>query len=769
MAEELPKAESSKKPSEERKPGVAPRKTATATPRTKSPAKGATSKEDMNVTEALKKHFGFDSFKGDQKAIIETLLSGKDVFVLMPTGGGKSLCYQLPSLMMEGTAIVISPLIALMKNQVDAMRNFSEADGVAHFINSSLNRTAIEQVKQDILSGLTKLLYVAPESLTKEENVEFLRQVKISFYAVDEAHCISEWGHDFRPEYRRIRPIINEIGKHPLIALTATATPKVQHDIQKNLGMLDATVFKSSFNRSNLYYEVRPKGKDVDREIIKYIKANEGKSGIVYCLSRKRVEEFTDILCANGIKALPYHAGMDSQARSRNQDAFLMEEADVIVATIAFGMGIDKPDVRYVIHYDIPKSLEGYYQETGRAGRDGGEGRCLAFYAYKDLQKLEKFLQGKPIIEQEIGKQLLLETAAYAESAVCRRKVLLHYFGEEFTEENCGSCDNCLTPRTTVEGKELLVTALEAIDLLRERYKAEHIVDFLMGKETADIVSYQQNELEQFGSGQEEDDKTWNAVLRQALIAGYLTKEIENYGTLRITPQGREFMEHPTSFRVVKDKEFEEDEGADMPMRGSGASAVDPALFSIMKDLRKKLSKQLDVPPFVIFQDPSLEAMATTYPVTLEELQNIPGVGSGKAKRYGTEFVALIKKYVEENEIERPEDMRVRTVANKSKLKVYIVQSIDRKVALDDIASSKGLEFSELLDEIESIVYSGTRINIDYFIFDAIDEDRVDDIYQYFKESTTDSLQEAIEELGSDYTEDEIRLVRIKFLSEMAN
>ena len=769
MAEELPKAESSKKPSEERKPGVAPRKTATATPRTKSPAKGATSKGDMNVTEALKKHFGFDSFKGDQKAIIETLLSGKDVFVLMPTGGGKSLCYQLPSLMMEGTAIVISPLIALMKNQVDAMRNFSEADGVAHFINSSLNRTAIEQVKQDILSGLTKLLYVAPESLTKEENVEFLRQVKISFYAVDEAHCISEWGHDFRPEYRRIRPIINEIGQHPLIALTATATPKVQHDIQKNLGMLDATVFKSSFNRSNLYYEVRPKGKDVDREIIKYIKANEGKSGIVYCLSRKRVEEFTDILCANGIKALPYHAGMDSQARSRNQDAFLMEEADVIVATIAFGMGIDKPDVRYVIHYDIPKSLEGYYQETGRAGRDGGEGRCLAFYAYKDLQKLEKFLQGKPIIEQEIGKQLLLETAAYAESAVCRRKVLLHYFGEEFTEENCGSCDNCLTPRTTVEGKELLVTALEAIDLLRERYKAEHIVDFLMGKETADIVSYQQNEMEQFGSGQEEDDKTWNAVLRQALIAGYLTKEIENYGTLRITPQGREFMEHPTSFRVVKDKEFEEDEGADMPMRGSGASAVDPALFSIMKDLRKKLSKQLDVPPFVIFQDPSLEAMATTYPVTLEELQNIPGVGSGKAKRYGTEFVALIKKYVEENEIERPEDMRVRTVANKSKLKVYIVQSIDRKVALDDIASSKGLEFSELLDEIESIVYSGTRINIDYFIFDAIDEDRVDDIYQYFKESTTDSLQEAIEELGSDYTEDEIRLVRIKFLSEMAN
>ncbi len=796
MAEELPKAEK-KKPTEAKKKtatavasakktAAAGKTTIDASPatgetnkktvpedaapatRAKSPAKkGAT--ETMDVTEALKKHFGFDSFKGDQKAIIETLLSGKDVFVLMPTGGGKSLCYQLPSLLMEGTAIVISPLIALMKNQVDAMRNFSEADGVAHFINSSLNRTAIEQVKQDILSGLTKLLYVAPESLTKEENVEFLRQVKISFYAVDEAHCISEWGHDFRPEYRRIRPIINEIGQHPLIALTATATPKVQHDIQKNLGMLDATVFKSSFNRPNLYYEVRPKGKDIDRDIIKYIKANEGKSGIIYCLSRKRVEEFTDILCANGIKALPYHAGMDSQARSRNQDAFLMEEADVIVATIAFGMGIDKPDVRYVIHYDIPKSLEGYYQETGRAGRDGGEGRCIAFYAYKDLQKLEKFLQGKPIIEQEIGKQLLLETAAYAESAVCRRKVLLHYFGEEYMEENCGCCDNCLTPRTTIEAKELLVTALEAIDALRERYKPEYIIDFLRGNETSDIVSYEQNELEQFGTGQDEDEKTWNAVLRQALIAGYLTKEIENYGTLRITPQGREYMKLPTSFRVVKDKEFEEDDSDEAPMRGSGSSAVDPALFSIMKDLRKKLSKQMDVPPFVIFQDPSLEAMATTYPITIEELQNIPGVGAGKAKRYGEEFVALIKKYVEENEIERPEDMRVRTVANKSKMKVSIVQNIDRKVALDDIASSKGLEFSELLDEIESIVYSGTRINIDYFIFDAIDEDRVEDIYQYFKESTTDDLQEAIDELGSDYSEDEIRLVRIKFLSEMAN
>ncbi|WP_315286972.1 DNA helicase RecQ [Tannerella forsythia] len=722
-----------------------------------------------DITEALLFHFGFSSFKGNQKEIIENVLAGKDTFVLMPTGGGKSLCYQLPSLMMDGTALVISPLIALMKNQVDAMRNFSEEDGVAHFINSSLNRAAIEQVKQDILSGKTKLLYVAPESLTKEENIGFLRQVKISFYAVDEAHCISEWGHDFRPEYRRIRPIINEIGKRPLIALTATATPKVQHDIQKNLGMMDAKVFKSSFNRANLYYEIRPKGKDIDREIIKYIKANEGKSGIIYCLSRKKVEEFADILCANGIKALPYHAGMDSQQRSANQDAFLMEKTDVIVATIAFGMGIDKPDVRYVIHYDIPKSLEGYYQETGRAGRDGGEGQCVAFYANKDLQKLEKFLQGKPIVEQEIGKQLLLETAAYAETAVCRRKVLLHYFGEEYFEENCGCCDNCLNPKTLIEAKEWLLTVLEAVDSLKEKYKTEYVISFLLGNETADILSYKHNELELFGAGQDEDEKTWNAVIRQAQIAGYIAKDIENYGLLKITPQGREYMKQPVSFKIVKDNEFEEDDATETTLRSGGSSAVDPALFSIMKDLRKKLSKQLDVPPFVIFQDPSLEAMATTYPITLDELQNIPGVGAGKAKRYGTAFVALIKKYVEENEIERPEDMRVRTVANKSKLKVWIVQSIDRKVALDDIAASKGLEFSELLDEVESIVYSGTRINIDYFIEEAMDEDHVDDIYEYFKEAKTDDLEEAIDELGSDYTEEEIRLIRIKFLSEMAN
>ncbi len=669
---------------------------------------------------------------------------------------------------MEGTAIVISPLIALMKNQVDAMRNFSEEDGVAHFINSSLNKSAIDQVKADILSGRTKLLYVAPESLTKDENVDFLRQVKISFYAVDEAHCISEWGHDFRPEYRRIRPIINEIGKRPLIALTATATPKVQHDIQKNLGMTDATVFKSSFNRPNLYYEVRPKGANIDREIIKYIKANEGKSGIVYCLSRKKVEEFADILKANGIKALPYHAGMDSQVRSANQDAFLMEQVDVIVATIAFGMGIDKPDVRYVIHYDIPKSLEGYYQETGRAGRDGGEGQCIAFYAYKDLQKLEKFMQGKPVAEQEIGKQLLLETAAYAETSVCRRKVLLHYFGEEYLEDNCGNCDNCLNPKKQVEAKELLSAVLEVVSTLKEKFKADYIVNVLEGNETSEIQSYQHNELDVFGSGQDEDEKTWNSVIRQALIAGYLMKDIENYGLLKITDKGKAFMKKPVSFKITEDNEFDEEE-EEAPVRGGASCAVDPVLYSMMKDLRKKLSKRLEVPPFVIFQDPSLEAMATTYPITLEELQNIPGVGAGKAKRYGKEFIELIKKHVEENEIERPEDLRVRTVANKSKLKVSIIQRIDRKVALDEIALTNGLEFPELLDEIEAIVYSGTRINIDYFLNDVMDEDHIDDIYEYFKDSETDDLEDAIEELGGDYTEEEIRLVRIKFLSEMAN
>ena len=725
-------------------------------------------KKKINLTEELKKYFGFDTFKGNQEAIIENLLAGNDTFVLMPTGGGKSLCYQLPSLLMEGTAIVISPLIALMKNQVDAMRNYSEEDGVAHFINSSLNKGAIDQVKADILGGKTKLLYVAPESLTKDENVEFLKTVKISFYAVDEAHCISEWGHDFRPEYRRIRPIINEIGKAPLIALTATATPKVQHDIQKNLGMNDAKVFKSSFNRPNLYYEVRPKTANIDKDIIKFIKNNPEKSGIIYCLSRKKVEELAEILQANGINARPYHAGMDSATRSQNQDDFLMEKIDVIVATIAFGMGIDKPDVRFVIHYDIPKSLEGYYQETGRAGRDGGEGQCITFYTNKDLQKLEKFMQGKPVAEQEIGKQLLQETAAYAESSLCRRKTLLHYFGEEYTEDNCGNCDNCLNPKKQVEAQELLCTVIETILAVKENFKSDYIIDIIRGRATSEVQAHLHEDLDVFGSGIDEDDKIWNAVIRQALIAGYLSKDVENYGLLKVTPAGRKFLEHPVSFKIVEDKDFEEVE-EDAPVRGGGACAVDPALYAMLKDLRKKLSKQLSVPPYVIFQDPSLEAMATVYPITLEELQNIPGVGAGKAKRYGEEFCKLIKRHCEENEIERPEDLRVRTVANKSKLKVSIIQAIDRKVALDDIAVSKGIEFDELLNEIEAIVYSGTKLNIDYFLEEIMDEDHMLDIYDYFKESTTDDIEEALEELGDDFTEEEVRLVRVKFISEMAN
>ena len=722
------------------------------------------------LTSHLKKNFGFDTFKGNQEAIINNVLEGKDTFVLMPTGGGKSLCYQLPSLILEGTAIVISPLIALMKNQVDAMRNFSEEDGIAHFLNSSLTRVAIDAVKEDVISGKTKLLYVAPESLTKEENIEFLRQVKISFYAVDEAHCISEWGHDFRPEYRRIRPIINEIGIAPLITLTATATPKVQHDIQKNLNMLNATVFKSSFNRANLYYEVRPKTKDVEKDIIKYIRSQAGKSGIIYCLSRKKVEELTETLQVNGISALPYHAGMDSQVRSENQDKFLMEKADVIVATIAFGMGIDKPDVRYVIHYDIPKSLEGYYQETGRGGRDGGEGQCITFYAYKDLEKLRKFMQGKPVAEQEIGNQLLLETQAYAESSVCRRKLLLHYFGEEYTPENCGSCDNCMKPRKFVEGKELVLLVLETVQQLKEKFKAEHIVDVLKGNESPDVKSYQHAELENFGSASDEDEKLLHAVIRQAMIAGYLTKDIETYGVLKMTAAGKEYLKNPTSFPIVKDTEFEDDEDEINSRNAGGTCAADDVLFSILKDLRKKLSKKLEVPPFVIFQDPSLEAMATSYPISMDELQNIPGVGAGKAKRYGEEFLKVIREHVKENEIIRPEDLRVRTVANKSKLKVSIIQSIDRKIALDDIALSKGLDINELLDEIEAIVYSGTKINIDYFLEEIMDPDRVDEIFEYFNTAETDKISTALDELGeNDYSEAEVRLVRIKFLSDVGN
>ncbi|MCQ2066983.1 MAG: DNA helicase RecQ [Bacteroidaceae bacterium] len=722
--------------------------------------------DKYNLLETLKTHFGFDTFKGDQEAIIRNLLAGNDTFVLMPTGGGKSLCYQLPAMLMEGTAIVISPLIALMKNQVDAMRNLGEEDGIAHFINSSLTKGAIEQVKEDIVSGKTKLLYVAPESLTKEENVEFLKSIRISFYAIDEAHCISEWGHDFRPEYRRIRPIITEIGEAPVIALTATATNKVRDDIKKNLGIQNARDFKSSFNRPNLYYEVRPKTKSVDKDIIRFIKANSGKSGIVYCLSRKKVEELAEVLCANDIAALPYHAGMEAAARTKTQDAFLMEKIDVIVATIAFGMGIDKPDVRYVIHYDIPKSLEGYYQETGRAGRDGGEGQCIAFYNSKDVQKLEKFLDGKPIAEQDIGKQLLQETTAYCESSVCRRKQLLHYFGENYEEENCGNCDNCLNPKKHVEAQQLLENVFEVIQAVKENFKADYVVDMLMGKETSEILDHKHDELDVFGSGSDEDEKTWNAVIRQALIAGYLKKDVENYGLLKITDEGEKFIRNPKSFMIVEDNEFdEENEG---PIRG-GTFAVDPELYSMLKDLRKKISKHLQLPPYVIFQDPSLEAMATTYPITLEELQNITGVGAGKAKRYGKEFIDLIKRHVEENEIERPEDMRVRTVANKSKLKVEIIKLIDLKVALDDIAISKGIEFDELLTEIESIVYSGFNLNINYFIEETMDEDRAEDIYDYFKESETDSLDDAIDELGDDYSEEEIRLIRIKFISEMGN
>ena len=726
--------------------------------------------ESSLLHDKLKEYFGFSSFKGNQEAVIRNVLEGKDTFVLMPTGGGKSLCYQLPAMLMEGVAIVISPLIALMKNQVDAMRTFSAESGIAHFLNSSLNKTAVAQVRADVLAGKTKLLYFAPESLTKEDNVAFLHKIKVSFYAIDEAHCISEWGHDFRPEYRRIRPIINEIGAAPLIALTATATPKVQMDIQKNLGMSAASVFKSSIKRPHLYYEIRPKG-DVDRDIIRFIKQNEGKSGIIYCLSRKKVEELTELLVANGIRALAYHAGMDAATRAANQDDFLMERVEVIVATIAFGMGIDKPDVRYVIHYDIPKSLEGYYQETGRAGRDGGEGYSLTFYSYKDIQKLEKFMQGKPIAEQEIGKLLLLETVSYAESSMCRRKTLLHYFGEEYPEENCGCCDNCLHPKPKIDAQASLRMALEALRDLGDKFKADYLASVLVGKNTALIKSYGHNKSEWFGAGADHDIRYWGAVIRQALIMGLIDKNIENYGLLSINTKGEEFIAAPRPVYITLDHDYDEEEKETDAVAPTGkGGAADEELFSMLKDLRKKVARQHDLPPFVIFQDPSLEDMAIQYPITIEEMQNISGVGVGKARKFGEEFIRLIRAYVEEKEIVRPQDMIVKSVGNKSGNKIFIIQAIDRKMDFEDIARAKDLDFDELLTEIEGIVNSGTKLDISYYIEQVIDEDKSNDIYLYFKEDAqSDSLDEAIEELGGDYTEEEIRLVRIKFMCEQGN
>lgn len=719
-----------------------------------------------NLKSALKSIFGFDNFKGDQEAIIQSLMDGHDVFVLMPTGGGKSLCYQLPSLLMDGMAIVVSPLIALMKNQVDVINGISEEDGVAHYLNSSLKKSEIDQVKADISSGKTKLLYVAPESLNKQENVDYFKTVKISFYAIDEAHCISEWGHDFRPEYRKIRESVDQIGRAPIIALTATATDKVRTDILRSLNIEDAKQFKSSFNRPNLYYEVRPKTKNIDKEIVKFIKENPGKSGIIYCLSRKKVEELAEVLRANDIKAAAYHAGLEAETRSRTQDDFLQEKIDIIVATIAFGMGIDKPDVRFVIHYDIPKSLEGYYQETGRAGRDGQEGKCIAFYSQKDLKKLEKFMENKPVAEQEIGRQLLQETQAYAESSVCRRKLLLHYFGEEYDKDNCGMCDNCRNPKKKVEGKDALVIVLRAVKAVKENFHQEYIINFVKGFATDDIRDHHHDELDEFAEGKDMDTAIWNPVIRQALLAGYLRKDVENYGILKLTPKGKKYLKNPTSFPIVMDAVFKDDYEEE-PSDGA-SSALDMPLKKMLVSLRRDIAQKKGLPTYVIFQDVSLDQMATVYPATIEDLQNIQGVGAGKAKRYGKPFVDLIEKYCKENDIVPTEELRVRTVSNKNK-KLKIISNIDRQIPLDDIAVAEGLDFDELLDKLDDIVYSGTKINIDYFLEEYYDEDQIDDIYEYFKESDTDDLGAAYDELDDDYPEELIRLVRIKFISDNGN
>ena len=731
-------------------------------------------KEETSIHKLLKDVFGFDQFKGNQEAIIKSVIAGNNTFVLMPTGGGKSLCYQLPALMKEGTAIVVSPLIALMKNQVDMIRNFGTELGIAHVMNSSLSKAELLEVKEDLKSGKTKMLYVAPESLTKDETVDFLRTLKISFVAIDEAHCISEWGHDFRPEYRRLRPIINAIGKDlPVIALTATATVKVQQDIMKNLEIMDAKVFKSSFDRPNLYYEVRPKTKDVIKDIIKYIKQNPGKSGIVYCLSRKKVEELAETLVVNGIRALPYHAGLDSQTRKENQDKFLMEEVDVIVATIAFGMGIDKPDVRFVIHHDIPKSLEGYYQETGRAGRDGGEGNCIAFYDYEDIHKLEKFNKGKNVAEQEIARELLNETVTYAESAVCRHRLLLHYFGKEYEKENCGSCDNCRYPKEKFDGKEDMKMILEAVYETKQLFKTKHIAELLVGKLTGDIKAAKQENSEFFGAGGDHDEKYWTAIIRQALVHKLLSKDIENYGILKITKEGKDFIKKPYAIMLVKDHDYDaadDEEVEAMAMGMSKDSGTDRTLFTMLKDLRKTIAKQNNLPPFVIFQDPSLEDMAIQYPITKEEMTQIAGVGAGKAEKFGEPFIKLIKEYVEENDITRPNDMVVKSVVNKSALKISIIQNIDKRIPLEDIAYGKGLSFDELLSEIESIVSSGTRLDLNYYIEDNIDIYHQEDILDYFQEAESDDVQQALRELGEDeYSEEEVRLMRIKFMSDVGN